>query len=679
MIKFTFITRWRIFGAWLALAIAGQYAALRMIDAGPLIRYQHLKPISSLISSSPELVTIFAIQSILVVVGVMRQFNRLRRSISAIFRPWQLLAIGFVIFMTSATVSREVGNYLAELPAAAFIQFVNLFNVLLAIRSLPDSSAVRLKERISKLLAAGDAREIGIDRFAVMGAIWMTVIAGLLSYFVYQRHPHIPDEVVYLLHARYLAESRLSLPVPPVEDAFFIYLMTAEPDRWYSPFPPGWPLMLAAGFVLGAPWLINPILAGIHVVLAYLLIGELYDRRTARLAVLLLCVSPWHVFMSMNFMAHTFASVCTLAAALAVFRAGRGNRLLMALLGGAATAMVGMIRPLEGLILTALFGCRLMPMIWKRRLGISTLLAFFPGGLLIGGAGLLYNRHLTGSPTYFPVMAFFDKYHGPGSNAMGFGPERGAGWAMDPNPGHDVIDALINTNLNAFSINIELFGWSAGSLLLLAVFFFCSRPNKIDFQMIAVMIATFTAHFFYWYSGGPDFGARYWYLMLIPCVVLSIRGMNHIERALGRPGNDSSPGTFQPLLMVLIFSLIALINYFPWRMTDKYHHYLRMRPDIRVLAEKHGFGRSLVLIRGDHHPDYASAATYNPLDLNAGQTIYAWDKNPDTRRKVLSYYRDRPVWIIDGPSITGAGFAVREGPIEAESLLDRRSEAGGSK
>lgn len=650
-----------------------------MIDAGPLIRYQHLKPVSNLISSSPELVAIFAIQTILVMTGVIRRFSRLRRSIGAIFRPWQLLAIGIVIFITGAAVSREIGNYLIELPAAAFIQLINLLNVLLAVTSLPDSAAGRWNERISKLFAVGDAREIRIDRFAILAALWVTVIAGLLSYFVYQRHPHIPDEVVYLLHARYLAEGRLSLPAPPVEDAFFIYLMTFEPDRWYSPFPPGWPAMLAVGVAAGIPWLVNPILAGIHVLLAYLLIGGLYDRRTARLTVFLLCVSPWHVFMSMNFMAHTFASVCTLIAALAVFRAGHGNRPLMALLGGAATAMVGMIRPLEGLILAGLFGLWLMPLIRRRRLKFSTLFSFLPGGLLIGGAGLLYNRHLTGSPTYFPVMAFFDKHHGPGSNAMGFGPERGAGWAMDPNPGHNVIDALINSNLNAFSINIELFGWSAGSLLLLAVFFFCSRPNKNDFLMIAVMIGTFTAHFFYWYSGGPDFGARYWYLMLIPCIVLSIRGMNHIEKALGRLDNESSPGTFQPLLMVLTFSLIALINYFPWRVTDKYNNYLRMRPDIRVLAEKHGFGRSLVLIRGDHHPDYASAATYNPLDLNAGQTIYAWDKNPDTRRKALSYYRDRPVWIIDGPSITGAGFAVREGPIEAESLLDRRSEAGGSK
>jgi hypothetical protein len=78
-----------------------------------------------------------------------------------------------------------------------------------------------------------------------------------------------------------------------------------------------------------------------------------------------------------------------------------------------------------------------------------------------------------------------------------------------------------------------------------------------------------------------------------------------------------------------------------------------------------------VLIRGERFPDYASAAVYNPLDLRGNAPVYAWDRNPDVRAKTLKVYADRAVWIIEGPSITGAGFKVVAGPLTARELLAR--------
>src|SRR5690606_10366434 len=130
--------------------------------------------------------------------------------------------------------------------------------------------------------------------------------------------PHVPDEVIYLYHARYFAAGMLTMPAPPVPEAFNIDLMTYEPTRWYSPVPPGWPAALSVGVLLGAPWLVNPVLNALNVLLASMLLHAVYDRRTARLAVLLLAVSPWFLFMGMNFMTHTFTLTCALAAAVAV-------------------------------------------------------------------------------------------------------------------------------------------------------------------------------------------------------------------------------------------------------------------------------------------------------------------------------------------------------------------------
>jgi hypothetical protein len=110
------------------------------------------------------------------------------------------------------------------------------------------------------------------------------------------------------------------------------------------------------------------------------------------------------------------------------------------------------------------------------------------------------------------------------------------------------------------------------------------------------------------------------------------------------------------------------VNYFPWRAIDKYHNYLGMRPDVRLLADKYHFGKSLVLIRGERHPDYASAAVYNPLDLHADAPIYVWDKNPEVRMQALAAFPDRPVWVLLGPSLTHGGFQVIEGPLTAQEL-----------
>ena len=109
----------------------------------------------------------------------------------------------------------------------------------------------------------------------------------------------------------------------------------------------------------------------------------------------------------------------------------------------------------------------------------------------------------------------------------------------------------------------------------------------------------------------------------------------------------------------------ALIAYVPWRAADKHHNYLRMRADVRELAAQRGFGRSLVLVRGERFPDYMSAAVYNPLDLQSDAPIYVWDRSADVRSKIMSLYPDRPVWVLEGPTITGGGYRVAEGPLRA--------------
>jgi 4-amino-4-deoxy-L-arabinose transferase-like glycosyltransferase len=661
---------------WFALAMVGQAVSLQLINAGHALRYQHYQPFGRhLMEAHPLILLFIALQTVLVAAGFKAHFATMRAWIGRNFKTWQILAVGLIFFLCSATVSREVRVYLAELPFAAFLQTLNLANIVLLVLALPRDAFVWSKRMFDALLGGSEKEESeqrkGLGRFAIWAAVWVIALATVLSFFSYERHPHIADEVVYIYHARYLASGMLTMPAPPVPEAFSIDLMDYENNRWFCPVPPGWPLVLAIGAFFTAPWLVNPLLAGLNILLAYSLIRELYDRRTARLVILLVCVSPWYIFMAMNFMTHVLTVTCALAAALAVVKSRKTDKAMWALLAGMSAGFVTLIRPLDGVIVGAVIGLWTIG-VGGKRLKFTSIVAFALGCVLVGALQLQYNKMLTGNPMQFPINAYNDKYHGHNSNAYGFGPDRGMGWEIDPHPGHGPLDATINANLNTTSMNFELFGWSTGSLLLVALMLFSGSMRKSDWLMAGVFTAVFTAYFFYYFSGGPDFGARYWFLALIPFVALTVRGVRFLEQKFEVAVSGFAPAGAGVLVAVLSLSALSLVNYFPWRAIDKYHHYLEMRPDIRVLARERGFGKSLVLIRGKAHPDYASAAIYNPLDLHADAPVYAWDRSPQVRAEVLKAYSDRPIWIVNGPSITGRGFEVVEGPMSAQLLPPSR-------
>ena len=666
---------------WFALAVVGQAVALQMIEVCHY-SYQHYfgglawaysDPFDRFMKEiHPLLLVYLAVQTVLVVVGFRTRWPKIRAWMARTFKVWQLSGVGLVFFLSSTTLSRYMSVYISELFFATFVQTVNLGNIVLIAWALPEEVLASLKHRLDKLfgqLDGADTKESGrLDRFAMLAAVWVTTLAVVLSVFSYERYPHIGDELDYLYHARYFADGMLTMPAPPVPEAFHIDLMDYEEDRWYSPVPPGWPAMLALGVIFGVPWLVNPVLAGLNVLLIYIFMQEIYDRRTARMALLLLCFSPWYVFMAMNFINHTFTLTCALAAALGVAKARRTGRALWGWIGGIATGIVSLTRPLDGAVIMILLGLWAIG-IGGKRLKISAITGLVLGSIIVGSVVLPYNKHLTGDPFTFPIMAYCDKYWRHGSNDLGFGPDRGLGWPnVDPFPGHGPIDVLINANFNIFSVNIELFGWSTGSLILIAIILFSGGIRRGDYLMLAIIGGVVGIHSFYWFSGGPDFGARYWYLIILPCAVLTVQGIHFlIDRFQAHHLNANNPTRI--IVAVLSLCLLSFVNFFPWRAIDKYHHYRSWRPGIRHLAEEYNFGKSLVLIRGDRVKDYTPATLYNPLNLHADQPVYVYDKNSEVRHRVLKAYPDRPIWIINGPSITHEGYKVVGGPFAATELL----------
>jgi hypothetical protein len=665
------------FAFWFALALVGQAAALQLIEAGPYVRYQHYKPFYRLLMvSHPILLFFLLVQTVLVVAGIKNRWSIIRDWLHQNFKFWQLLCVGLIFFLSSATVSRNISKYLIELFFATFIQTIILGNIILMVWDLPKEMLISWKQRFERWFGCSKKENVygskRVDRFVLIAAGWVVVLSSVLCLLSYQHFPHVPDEVMYLYQARYLANGSLTVPAPPVPEAFSFYLIPYESERWYSIFPPGWPLFLALGVLVGTPWLINPMLGGLNILLVYFLIQEMSDRYKARVAVFLLCLSPWYIFMAMNFMSHTFTLTCALIAALCVIQSRKNGKAIWGGLGGMAIGMVSLIRPLDGLIVAGILGLWAIG-IGGQRLKISSIITLVVGAVIIGAMILVYNQQITGDPTTFPLTAYYEKYFGHKSNALGFGPERGLGLVHDPFPGHGPTDALVNANFNIFAVNIELLGWGTGSLFLIALLLFSQNKRKGDYFMLIIILVIAATYSLYWFSGGPDFGARYWYLMIIPLIGLTIRGIQMLQENLTVGTSEVRLHSTRVVVACFSLSLIALVNFFPWRAIDKYHHYRGRRPDVASLAEDYGFGRSLVLIRGDDS-DYLSAMIYNPIDYFADAPLYAWNRNSKVEARLLEAYSDRPIWIVDGPSITNGPFKVIDGPLSTSQVMEKMSD-----
>lgn len=662
-------THYRTAAAWAALALLGQAASLQLIDAGKQIHYQHYRLGSELLQAPSILfLGIIGVQTAATLWRLSRSWRKIWADLCSILQTWQIIALIFLLILPSAALSREPGFYLAELVFAGLLQIINLGTIAISVASLSAASQARLSGRLLTLLDSerNPSRSMAgrIDRFALFCASGVFLTTTFLSLVIYQRHPHVQDEVLYLYQARMLSQGMLTTPAPEAPEGFHIYMIPFRSEDWYSPFPPGWPALLSVGVLLKVPWLVNPTLSAVNILLAYSIFASLFPRRYARLATLGLAASPWFLFMGMNFMSHMFMLTCGLAAGLALLSAIKQPRWILGLTVGAFIGLLSLIRPMDSLVIGSLLSAVVL-LALKNRLRWKILTGIVAGAVVLGGLVLPYNQAITGHPLEMPLNRYYSQYYGPNTYALGFGADRGINWAIDPLPGYSPLEALMNAALNLFSVNIELFGWATGSLFLvgLALLWGYRFFSRTDIFFLALILVTIASYALFWFSGGPDFGARYWYLLIFPLVYFSARGLQWIEEKILDQGVGS-----RLLLAVVLLVGLSLVNYLPWRAVDKYYNYLGMRPDIRTLLEDVNFGKSLILVQGQSHPDYESAWIYNPLDYQADAPLFAYDRNAEVRAALLQSYSDRPFWILQGPTLTGSAYQILAGPLPAAQV-----------
>jgi hypothetical protein len=607
------------------------------------------------------------------------------RGLRALLRPQAVLP--FLLLAASAAQGMEflpngrVRSFLIQCAADLGLTALHAATLFLAAREFRADAAARLGRRFGD---ATDGAPAGSRRVACGAAAFAFVASALLATFALDRAPHIPDEVAYLFQAETFAAGRLDSPASPAPEATVAYCVEDAPGRAYAVTPPGWPAVLALGFKAGAPWLVNPVLAALCVLLAHALARRLVGGAVADLVALLLAASPWFLFLAASYMTHLVSLAAMLAGWLGVEVAAKRRGFLGALLGGAAVGWLFLVRPLDGILIGGLLGLRALGL-GGARLTFGGTIALGVGFLAVALTILPYHRHYTGDFFATPINAYIDELWGQkGANRLGFGPDVGnppGGWGqLDPHPGHGPVDVAYNANHNLYCFDVDAWGFPTGSLLPLVLAVALRRRRYEPGERFAwwILLALAVGYSAYWFSGGPDFGPRYWFLMVFPAALLTASGLRDVARAAARGGrkdeaepvaDDDARGR-----VVAVYgasALFALCVFIPWRSVAKYRDYRGWHADYAAVAADPRYAGALVFVTvkdGGTDPDWLSARRLNSPFANdptadaatRARPLFALDLGEEANRRLAASLPDRRPFRVLGRSTNGGRLGAVE-------------------
>lgn len=513
----------------------------------------------------------------------------------------------------------------------------------------------------------------GIPLPVILASVFVLVFCSLFSTLVFERVPHVNDEIAYLFQAKLFQSGRLYAPSACGRE-FFDFPHIINNGRWYSIYPPGFPLLLALGLAVRTPWLINPILAALAIVLFFLLGTEIYSRSVGLLAALLAAISPWFLLMSSTMMSHTSSLFFNSLFLLFLFRSLRKPSLGFGLSAGISWGMAFLIRPLNTLffsfVFLVFFAARLLRRPGnKAKRNAGALLA---GALAFFGLLLLYNFLTTGGPFR---MGYLVRY-GPSYSVI-FG--RAATLDSDFTP----LTGAIQMADNLRALNSDLFGWPISSFLAMLPLLWLSRLNpkdrKRDLLLLCGIGCLIVAFYFFW-GAFVFIGARMLFDALPLFLLLSARGITEIPGLVGRLSPRLAVSAIRKMTAVLLSALAvyAFAYHLPRRLRPPHADWYFERTD-HQFAGTNGrlgrtistlnLGRALVVLKFWHRPPpsfpeeggWGSGFFHNDPDLKA-DIIYikARDKS---YTELFSCYPDRDIFIYAGTLDRGVLFPLtKSGP-----------------
>lgn len=497
-------------------------------------------------------------------------------------------------------------------------------------------------------------------------ALFVVIFCGAFAKIRLGGIPHVHDEIVYQYQAKIFLLGRVTVPSPCDPNAFnFIHLINN--GRMYGQYPPGFPLLLVPGLILGVPWLVSPILAGLSIFLFYRFGEELYGHRVGLWSAALGALSIWNLIMSSTMMAHTACMFFATAFFLYGARWLREPSIINAALSGLGWGMGFLIRPYSMVALSLPFliflGVRSLK---NYKIFYKTALIFCSIVLASGLLLMLYNYFTNGNPF---LMGYIVRY---GANhEVGFGR---TGYTITP---HTPLLGAMNTWANIRSLNRDLFGWPISSLFGFLALGFSWKidraKRKMEMLLISGVFTLLFAYFLYW-AGWVFIGARFLFESLPILMVLSARGVLEIPALAKRLCPNWRHTLIKRSLLIIFigFTAYAFCVRLPewirpkndiWFDRAYTSEFMGVTSRIDTTMRSLSLSNSVVILKLLYHPNktypetwYGSGFLYND-PLLRGDVIYALDRG-ERNADLIRCFPGRRFYLYFGTLFKGMLFTM---------------------
>lgn len=349
-----------------------------------------------------------------------------------------------------------------------------------------------------------------------------------IATYTFDRLPRVFDGVTYYMEAQIIRSGQLALPyLGSYTDVHFIGPFAAHvADHWFMSYPPGAPIAIAVGLLVGWPWAVEPALGALSALLIYRFALRWYGRPTAFLCLALVGISPFFLILSSTYFSHSVALFADLVCLEGIDRLVTTGKWRWGAVAGSGFGYAFITRELGAALfavaLLTYYGALLGPTVIRRfrKRGFRLLVDLWPPILalllpiaILVGFYLFYNLRLTGDPLTPArvVVTPDDRY--------GFGLDKGW-WHM-----HTLAAGFFVGEEQLTSLLIHLFGWPyyfTLSFFSMPLLTFRLRRRDLLFYLLA---ASFLFGYMGYFYSGVVFGPRYLYESFPAYVILTARGI----------------------------------------------------------------------------------------------------------------------------------------------------------
>lgn len=509
-------------------------------------------------------------------------------------------------------------------------------------------------------------RVVGGVLFFVILTFAIELFYGLCIHFPY---PIIHDENAYVLAADTFASGRLTNSTHPLWEHFESFHIIHQPS-YQSKYPPAQGAFLAVGQVLSGYQIVGSwiALAAANGAVFWMLCGWVPGRWAVYGGLLATLNSSFLIMWGQSFWG---GQVALLGGALlfgAYPRIKKKPQVITAVILATGLVILANSRPYEGLLAAVPMAIALLCWLFGQqkpgwsvaatRIVIPMLVIIIPAFLWMG----YYNYRVTGNSLKFPYQVWVDQYYPASINGLIFSAKKEAtrkqppriiyGYDIDGN--HSESKFELQSKSVPFSLMTKLLkfdlmytgSYAVGLVCCFGVCsFFRNRENLfVLFISLLLIVSTVVQAT----SGHPH------YIAPIGCllILLQIQCLRYVYqwkknwRPVGR------------MLSVTVLILTALTTITSFAQSGKptlrsavYRWAAEKQQILNQLAGMEG--KHLILVQYNRDHIYHNEWVYNRADIDNSRVIWARVLESEKNTKLMNYFKDRSVWIIeaDNPKV----------------------------